>query len=338
MGGNIGKPLISYADQGTVAEIVVAEVSSFQLDTIETFKPKVSVLLNITEDHMDRYSDFDAYVKSKSRIFECQQAGDMAVINGSDTIVRSISKDIKADIVPFYHQDNHHDAPGNWATISGNGIHSPPLIHLHFPRRSQRFLEISGSNLTGRHNLENAAAAALAALAVGGNPEAIRSVIHGFQGLSHRLEFVATVTDINFFNDSKATNVDAVARALETFNQPIVLIMGGLDKGGNFPALKQLVHKHVKKLIVLGEARDKIRSALEDACREGALKADDMQDAVRAAYHAAVPGDVVLLSPGCASFDMYSSYAEKNRWKLEVLSQRGQDFCLAVRQLKELKS
>ena len=323
VGGNIGNPLISYVDQGITAEIVVAEVSSFQLDTIETFKPKVSVLLNITEDHMDRYSDFDAYVKSKSRIFEYQQAGDIAVINDSDTLVRSISKDIKAQKVFFYHQGNNHDVTGNCATISGNGLQSVPSIYLHSPERPQKSLEISGSNFKGRHNLENAAAAALAALAVGGNLEAIQSVLNDFQGLSHRLEFITTVDDINFFNDSKATNVDAVARALETFNQPIVLIMGGLDKGGNFPALKELVHKHAKKLIVLGEARDKIRSALGDACKEGVLNAADMKDAVIAAYHEAAPGDVVLLSPGCASFDMYSSYA-----------QRGEDFCMAVRKLK----
>ena len=327
VGGNIGNPLISYVDQGITAEIVVAEVSSFQLDTIETFKPKVSVLLNITEDHMDRYSDFDAYVRSKSRIFEYQQANDIAVINGSDTLVRSISKDIKAQKVLFYHQGNNHDVAGSWATISGNGLQSVPTIYLHSPEKPQTSLEISGSNFKGRHNLENAAAAALAARAVGGNLEAIQSVLNDFQGLSHRLEFITTVDDINFFNDSKATNVDAVARALETFNQPIVLIMGGLDKGGNFPALKKLVHKHAKKLIVLGEARDTIKSALGDACREGVLTAADMKDAVMAAYHAAAPGDVVLLSPGCASFDMYSSYA-----------QRGEDFCMAVRRLKELKA
>jgi len=327
VGGNIGNPLISYVDQGITAEIVVAEVSSFQLDTIETFKPKVSVLLNVTEDHMDRYSDFDAYVKSKSRIFEYQQAGDIAVINGSDTLIRSISKDIKAEKVSFYHQGNTHDVTGNWASISWNGLQSVPTIHLHSPERPQKPWEIIASNLKGRHNLENAAAAALAALAVGGNLAAIQSVLNDFQGLSHRLEFITTVDDINFFNDSKATNVDAVARALETFNQPIVLIMGGLDKGGNFPALKKLVHKHAKKLIVLGEARDKIRSALGDACREGVLNAADMKDAVIAAYHEAAPGDVVLLSPGCASFDMYSSYA-----------QRGEDFCMAVKRLKELKA
>lgn len=327
VGGNIGNPLISYVDQGTVAEIVVVEVSSFQLDTIETFKPKVSVLLNITEDHMDRYSDFDAYVRSKSRVFKYQQAGDIAVLNGSDTLIRSISKEIKARKVFFYHQDNTHETAGNGATISGNGLQSVPSIYLHPPERPQTSLELIGSNLKGRHNLENAAAAALATLAVGGNLEAIQSVLNDFQGLSHRLEFITTVDDINFFNDSKATNVAAVARALETFNQPIVLIMGGLDKGGNFPALKKLVHKHAKKLIVLGEARDKIRSALGDACKEGVRNAADMKDAVMAAYHEAAPGDVVLLSPGCASFDMYSSYA-----------QRGEDFCLAVRQLKETKS
>jgi len=324
VGGNIGNPLISYADQKESAEIVVAEVSSFQLDTIETFRPKVSVLLNIAEDHMDRYPDFEAYARSKNRIFEHQQAGDTAVINGSDALIRSFCKNIKAHKVSFYHQNNNHDATRDCATIGWNGLRNVPAIYLNLKQSRQQSLKILGSNLKGRHNLENAAAASLAALAVGGKLEAIQSTLNDFQGLSHRLEFVDTVNDIRFFDDSKATNVDAVARALETFNTPIVLIMGGRDKGGDFPALKDLVHKHVKRLIVLGEARDNIKYALKDACKKDVLTAAGMKEAVASAYHEAAAGDVVLLSPACASFDMYESYAR-----------RGEDFCMAVKQLKE---
>lgn len=322
VGGNIGNPLIGYVDQGAGAQIVVAEISSFQLDTIETFRPKVSVLLNITEDHMDRYPDFEAYVRSKLRIFENQQRDDTAVINGSDRLIRSAGKDIKAKQVPFYQHGNHHVVNQDCASIHWNGSQGAACIRLRSKDNPERSLDLAGFGLVGSHNLENAAAACLAALAAGASLDAVQSVLNNFQGISHRLQPVATVGGVRFFDDSKATNVDAVARALESFTHPLVLIMGGRDKGGTFSALKELVHKHVKTLIVMGEARGKIAAALAGACRHGSQSAANMPDAVRLAYRAATPGDVVLLSPGCASFDMYKSYA-----------QRGDDFCSAVRQL-----
>ncbi|MBL7178711.1 MAG: UDP-N-acetylmuramoyl-L-alanine--D-glutamate ligase [Desulfobacterales bacterium] len=327
VGGNIGNPLIGYVDQGAGAQIVVAEISSFQLDTIETFRPKVSVLLNITEDHMDRYPDFEAYVRSKLRIFENQQKDDTAVINASDPLIRSAAKDIKARQVPFYQYDSHDDCSQECAVIDWSGFQGAACIRLRSKESPQRSLDLSGFGLVGRHNLENAAAASLAALAAGASLDAVQSALNDFKGIPHRLESVATVGGVRFFDDSKATNVDAVARALESFTHPLVLIMGGRDKGGTFSVLKELVHKHVKTLIVMGEAREKIAAALSGACRQGAQIAANMQDAVRLAYQAAAPGDVVLLAPGCASFDMYKSYA-----------QRGEDFCAAVRQLKESAS
>lgn len=324
VGGNIGNPLIDYADQEEPAEIIVAEISSFQLDTIETFRPKISILLNITEDHMDRYPDFEAYVRSKARIFENQRQDDIVVFNESDPIIRSISKDIKARKAPLFHQQNAQDITRPYAVMDYNVSGRPSLIRLHDQQGLQYDVELSGSGLNGKHNLENAAAAALAALAVGARIEAIQSTINDFQGLSHRLQLVNTLNDIRFFNDSKGTNVDAVVRALEYFTDPIVLIMGGRDKGGNFSVLKDLVHQHVKHLIVMGEAREKIKSELASACQKEVQSATDMQDAVSKAYQLASPGDVVLLSPGCASFDRYTSYAR-----------RGEDFCSAVGRLKK---
>ncbi len=300
VGGNIGNPLIDYVDKGEKAEIIVAEVSSFQLDTIDSFRPKVAVVLNITEDHLDRYSDFAAYARAKARIFENQKESDVAIFNGLDPFMGSICKDIKSKKLPFYNQ-----------------MVDDAEINTIF-----KSLDFSSINLLGKHNLENAYAASLAALAIGGSLEGIQSALSNFKGLLHRLEYVATINGIDFFNDSKATNVDAVAKALETFSKPIILIMGGRDKGGNFQTLRDLVCRRVKKLIVLGEAKEDILFALGDITP--AKGAFSMEDAVLSAYHAASPGDVVLLSPACASFDMYDSYAR-----------RGEDFCRAVDKLNK---
>ena len=171
--------------------------------------------------------------------------------------------------------------------------------------------------------MENIAAAALAALSAGGALEGIQSALNDFKGLSHRLEFVKVINGVQFYDDSKGTNIDAVARALEVFDRPVVLIMGGRDKGGDFKQLQMLVQQHAKKLIVMGEAGDTIKSALKDVCRNGTQNASTMENAVNLAYLAASPGDVVLLSPGCSSFDMFQSYAE-----------RGEVFCKAVENLE----
>lgn len=300
VGGNIGNPLIDYVDKGEKAEVIVAEVSSFQLDTIDTFRPKVAVVLNITEDHLDRYSDFAAYAGAKARIFENQKENDVAVFNGLDPFIGSICKNIKSKKLSFYNQ-----------------IVDDAEINSFF-----KSLDFSSIKLPGKHNLENAYAASLAALTIGGSLEGIQSALSNFKGLPHRLEYVATINEVDFFNDSKATNVNAVARALETFSKPIILIMGGRDKGGNFRTLRDLVRRLVKRLIVLGEAKEDILLALGDITSTKGVSS--MEDAVLSAYHAASPGDVVLLSPACASFDMYSSYA-----------QRGEDFCRIVDKLNK---
>ncbi len=323
VGGNIGNPLIDYAGGEKTADIVVAEVSSFQLDTIDTFRPRVSVLLNISADHLDRYPDFESYVMSKGRIFKNQAEGDTAVINGSDPSISLIRKTLRTRVLPFYHQDYFHTKNREYAVISRrNGQHAP-TINIFTKEDPKGFLDLSQVDLLGRHNMENVAAAALAALAAGGTLEGIQSALNDFKGLSHRLEFVKIINGVHFYDDSKGTNIDAVARALEVFDQPVVLIMGGRDKGGDFRQLRERVRQHAKKLIVMGEAGNTIQSALEDVCREGAQIASTMENAVSLAYLAASPGDVVLLSPGCSSFDMYQSYAH-----------RGEVFCKAVENLE----
>jgi UDP-N-acetylmuramoylalanine--D-glutamate ligase len=337
VGGNIGNPLIEYVSSGLKEQVVVAEISSFQLDTIDRFRPIVSVLLNISADHLDRYPNFEAYADSKIRIFENQQAGDIAVLNGADPLVRTKTAHIKSRRLFF----PELEADEQGAVLNGKRIILKlENINLFQPTSESTeptpaagtesrvagtrrgFLDITRTALLGRHNYENICAASLAALAVGGTIEGIQTTLDQFKGLAHRLEPVATVNNVRFYNDSKATNVDGVLRALDCFSTPILLLMGGRDKGSNFKALEGPLRRHVKELIVMGEASGPIQKAL------GRLiptkTADSMQDAVTMAFQDADPQEVVLLSPGCASFDWYNSYAE-----------RGDDFRRAVNTLKK---
>jgi len=324
VGGNIGNPLIEYVSNEQKAQIVVAEISSFQLDTIATFRPKVSVLLNITADHLDRYPDFEAYIDSKMRIFKNQQADDLAILNGLDRLIRTKTQNIKCCRLFF----PSLEANEKGAILNGKRIIvklNNALAEFRNPQsaiRNQEFLDISKMHLLGRHNFENACAASLAALAAGATLDGIQKTLDHFKGLAHRLEHVATINRVQYYNDSKATNVDGVHRALECFSKPVLLLMGGRDKGGNFKVLQDSIRRHAKELIVMGEAAESIRSALGQQTLTKA--AASMQEAVTTAFQDAAPQDVVLLSPGCASFDWYSNYAE-----------RGDDFRRAVEKLKK---
>jgi UDP-N-acetylmuramoylalanine--D-glutamate ligase len=310
VGGNIGRPLIGYVDGGAPAEVVVAEISSFQLDAIEGFRPAVGVLLNITEDHLNRYPDVAAYARSKMRLFENQTAEDVAVLNGGDPLIRSRAAAVPARKLLY----NHPDPAEACAQIAGT------TLSLRYPGREPVILDLAPYRLPGPHNIENACAASLAALAAGATPEGIQAALNAFPGLPHRLEPVGTVGGVAFVNDSKATNVDAVRRALESFSTPVILIMGGLDKGGNFCLLADLVRSRVKALVLIGSAAGAIRAALGGLVPT--VPAADMGAAVRAAIVRAAAGDVVLLAPGCASFDMYTDYEA-----------RGEDFRRTVRAL-----
>ena len=316
VGGNIGSPLIGYVDREEKAEIIIVEVSSFQLDTIESFKPKVSVLLNITEDHLDRYNDFTAYAKSKCRIFKNQNLSDTAVLNGDDPLIRKLTKNIKSKKLFFTAVKNSEEG----AVVDGNNI---TLFSEKISETGkQKVYDLSGTSIKGKHNVENASAACLAALSAGGTIEGIRTALDNFKGLPHRLEYVATVNGVKYFNDSKATNVDAVARALECFDDRVILIMGGRNKGADFDSLRDAVRHITKKIIAIGEAKENIISSFNDAVPVNT--ASTMEDAVCTACDAAKPGDVVLLSPACSSFDMYDDYTH-----------RGKVFCKAVELLEK---
>lgn len=310
VGGNIGQPLIDYVDSGVRADMIVAEISSFQLDTTEGFRPKVSALLNISEDHLDRHGDLHSYMRSKGRLFQNQESTDVAVLNRHDPLIGQLEPAIRARKLYF-----------NINSIKGDGveIRGDEMI-CRLPGRDPITLSLANFDLKGEHNIENAAAASLAALAGGATLSGVQKALDTFKCLHHRLEYVKTVNGARYYNDSKGTNVGAVMRSLESFDAPVILIMGGRDKGGNFAALSALVKDRVKRLIAIGEARGKILHDLGDLTDSN--EAASLEEAVHLAGQAATPGDVVLLSPGCSSFDMFTDYAE-----------RGDVFCKAVENL-----
>ncbi len=293
VGGNIGNPLVNYLAGGAKEPFVVLEISSFQLETIETFRPNTAILLNITEDHLDRYRSYDEYRRAKYRIFENQTENDFALMNADlDPVVKGRPK-----LLPFSVSRELPEgayAKGEHLYVRLNGEES-------VYRRSI-------SPLVGIHNTENILSVLLTAHIYGIGRDVIEDVLAHFKGLAHRTEFIKTVGGVLYYNDSKATNVDAAKRALESMDGRIILIAGGKDKGGSYEAIRQVSSK-LKAMIVIGEAKERIVGELGSfiTTREEA----DMEGAVRAAQRIASPGDIVLLSPMCSSFDMFSSYKDR---------------------------
>ncbi len=305
--GNIGYPFSNYVLDTTLEDVVVLEVSSFQLDHIAAFRPSVSVLLNVTPDHLDRYEqDFSKYAESKFRIFENQQAGDVIVYNHDDDLVRE--------------RVLRRAAPRGLRTLgisqqtsvsAGTFVRDGTLIlRLNGEEESLMQTKQLSSTLSGRHNLYNSLAAAAAARVMDVRPDVIREGLATFEGVPHRLEQVRALDGVRYVNDSKATNVDAVWYALESFQEPVVLIAGGRDKGNDYDALKPLVREKARAVIALGESAEKVLSEL-GAGAPAAEQAASMEDALRRARRLAVPGDVVLLSPACASYDMFDDYEDR---------------------------
>ena len=311
-GGNIGTPLVRYFEQETAADVVVAEVSSFQLDTAVDFKPHVALLLNITPDHMDRYSGPEAYAAAKWRIFAHQDKNDMAILGSS---LAPFTKEIaNLNATPFFICRAHQDPPFNGAHIGEKTI--------TFYRGGERIpggLNPSKIPLKGAHNLENITASALAALCMETTMADIEKTVYPFKGLPHRMEFVDRVDGVAYYNDSKATNPDAVIKAVDCFDN-LILIMGGKEKETDFSLLRESIKTRVKHLILLGEAAEKIENALAGLCRIS--RVDTMKSAVTLARSLARKGDTVMLSPACASFDMYRSYGD-----------RGDDFKRLIKEL-----
>ena len=305
--GNIGYPFSDYVRDARPSDLVVLEVSSFQLDHVDTFHPRVSVVLNITPDHLNRYDhDFNAYAQAKFNIFQNQEEGDIVVYNHDDRFVR--------EYMMHQQQTRTFRAMGisrSTAVDAGGFVHDDAFVlRMGDATDDASLMPTDALSLPGPHNQYNALAVAVAARAQGVSRDAIREGLSTFDGVPHRLESVRTVRGVEYVNDSKATNVRAVWYALRSFDRPLVLIAGGRDKGNDYAELTPLVREHVRAVVALGESADTVYRELgAAACNR--VRARSMEDALETARDAAAPGDVVLLSPACASFDMYESYEER---------------------------
>jgi UDP-N-acetylmuramoylalanine--D-glutamate ligase len=311
VGGNIGTPAISLAERAKLETVIVLEVSSFQLETIQSFRPKVAVVLNVTPDHLDRHRTFEIYAAAKARIFENQREDDFAVLNADDATCVAMASKTKAQVFWFSRQKEVER--GAWVRDGA--------ILFRDGAGQREILQVSEIPLKGAHNLENVLAAVCAGVLMGCAPERIRQSVHDFEAVEHRLEFVATIRGVDYYNDSKATNVDATIKALESFPANIHLILGGKDKGSDYSVLNDLLRQRVKRVYTIGAAAAKIESQIISAKNGGPeiIHAETLENAVRKANAVAQPGDVVLLAPACASFDQFKNYEHRGQAFKEIV-------------------
>jgi UDP-N-acetylmuramoylalanine--D-glutamate ligase len=303
VGGNIGTPVISLAGQSTPDTMVVLEVSSFQLESIEQFCPWIAAILNITPDHLDRHHTFQAYVDAKARIFEKQQTTDFAVLNADDpTCVALQNKDrVKGTLLWFSRKHR----------VESGAFVKDGQIVFRQNGQEQPVLGRSDIQLKGEHNLENVLAAVAMTMIAGCTPHQVRQAVKEFRAVEHRLELVSTINGVTFYNDSKATNVDATVKALESFPANIHIILGGKDKGSDYTVLNPLLRERVKRVYLIGAATDKIASHVQNSTE--IVRSGTLERAVHQAFEAATAGDVVLLAPACASFDQFENYEHRGR-------------------------
>jgi UDP-N-acetylmuramoylalanine--D-glutamate ligase len=301
VGGNIGTPAISFADEAGPTTWIVLEVSSFQLETIVEFRPRIAVILNITPDHLDRHKTFDNYVNTKARIFENQQADDFAVLNADDATTAGLSERTRAQVFWFSRKKE----------IEKGAFVRGAQIYFRDGRHERQILPLAEVSLKGGHNLENVLAGVSIGMVAGCQPEQIQDAVRNFKAVEHRLEFVARVASVDYYNDSKATNVDATIKALESFPANVHLILGGKDKGSDYSVLQELLRERVKRVYTIGAAAAKIESQIQGAAE--IEHAETLENAVRRASEIALEGDVILLAPACASFDQFQSYEHRGR-------------------------
>ena len=311
--GNIGNPVIDTVGIANEKSLLVTELSSFQLESIDTFKPHVSAILNFTEDHLNRHHTMKAYMEAKARIFENQDSNDFCVLNYDDEGVYALSDSVKAKKIFFSRKKSLE---------CGIYLDEDKNIIINIDEKVV-LLNKDELSLPGDHNLENCMAAAAIAYVSNVDLDVIRKVLKTFAGVEHRQEFVRNLNGIMFVNDSKATNPDSSIKAVQSYNRPIVLIAGGMDKHSNFDEFLETAKEHVYALVLLGETAQKIKECALNKGFNNITVVNDMKEAVNASYQIAKEGDVVLLSPACASWDMYKSF--------EV---RGIDFKVNVNNLK----
>jgi len=310
VGGNIGAPLVGLVEGSTEATTFAVEVSSFQLEGTVRFHPHVAVWLNLSPDHLDRHASLGAYVAAKARVFANQGPGDWAVVNADDPVVLEQARAARARKLLF--RVTGEPLPtGDGAFFEGG------LARFRLDGRLETLFRKGEVVLPGAHLLGDLLVAAAAARLLGAPAEAIARAVRAFRGVEHVLEHVATIGGVLYYNDSKATNVEAARRSLEAFTQPVLIVLGGRYKGGDFGLLAPELRTHGRRVLAIGEARDRVKAALESAVPVDSCSS--LRDAVDRAHAAARPGDVVLLAPACSSFDMFADYADRGRaFKAEV--------------------
>jgi len=308
LAGNIGTPLISFVENSKEDDIYVTEISSFQLKHIEQFRASVSVLLNVSPDHLDWHPSFTDYYEAKKKLIISQRENDIAILNRDDPLVWALKEEGKFQVYAFSRKNKVSRGcflHGDWIVLSD--------------KKKEKLIRISEIPLLGIHNQENIMASALVGHILGMPVSRIKEPIKSFQGLEHRLEKVSTVGGVDFYDDSKATNVDATSKSIQSFDRNIILILGGRDKGSDFKELRKPVKEKVKKVILLGEAKEKIKTALRDTVPMETVSS--LKEAVRFSYSQAKTGEVVLLAPACTSFDMFQNFEERGEvFKQAVLS------------------
>jgi len=300
-GGNLGTPLIDAV--GTACAVAVAEISSFQLEWVEQFRPQIGVFLNLSEDHLDRHGSFEQYGRTKRRLFARQRQSDWVVMNRDNARVQALCHGLPGRLFSF-----------GWTPVTGDKsegtwVEAETLVLRHAGR--ERHYAIDDIQLRGRHNIANVMAAVSAATLWGVPPAVIQTVFASFTGLPHRLELVAEKNGVAYINDSKGTNIDAVVQSLNSFSEPVILLAGGVEKGGDYRPLREVVQTKVKKLILFGQAQRSLYAALGQDTET--LLVDALDEAVQAAHRGARAGDIVLLSPACASFDQFQNYAHRGK-------------------------
>ncbi len=307
VGGNIGTPAISLVEKSTPETAIVLEVSSFQLETTASFRPRVALILNITPDHLDRHGTFAAYAEAKARIFQNQQLGDFAVLNADDATCVELASRTRGQVFWFSRTK---------AVPEGAYVKNSQIV-FRDSGGEREIIPVPEIPLKGAHNIENVLAAVCAGALMGCPVEKIRRAVAGFKAVEHRLEYVATVRGVEYYNDSKATNVDAAIKALESFPANIHLILGGKDKGSDYTALNPLLRERVKKVYTIGAAAAKIESHIQGAAE--IVHSETLDNALRRASAAAQPGEIVLLAPACASFDQFQNYEHRGKTFKELV-------------------
>ncbi len=301
VGGNIGQPLVERVEEH--CGVIVAEVSSFQLEDCQSFAPRAALFLNLTPDHLDRHGSLANYLAAKAKIFAAQSPDDFAVLNYDDESLRGLAGQVPSRLLWFSRQN-----------ILQEGIfYANGQIIIDLDGEKREILPIAELPLKGSHNLENALAATAAAYAMGVPPQIIAAGLRSFGGVEHRLEFVCEKNGVQFVNDSKGTNPDSTIKALDAYDAPIILIAGGRNKGSDFGELMEWIQRKVKRLVLVGEAKAELVAAAEKAGFDRYICTETFEEAVRQAAAAAQSGDVVLLSPACASWDMFKNYEQRGK-------------------------